>query len=291
MQERNISSIFKLIHERQLYSPEQISAKREQLGLEVAYCDIKPYLLPFLKYDIGDFFNCSMVDSAVYEKTAKLLQEYNLGEHCQNICSILKQGYNNIILSKLDAENNSLLTEIVQLGFLLRKEHDITSIIFQTVRNQDTVIIKHELLLSPIILLLYNDYYPNIENYKYFLPELHEKENRQSYDVLTIAKKEALFNIIFYLFKETQFFNIPINEFINSPKISNLQSRLVANLLMIAKIEDEDEIESPAENIMRNKILRLAKGNTLLAELVTNSDTHGFEELIKQWPNVDFKFE
>jgi hypothetical protein len=287
----NITSIFRLIPSHKVYTDEEITKALQEHGLEVERVSVKPYLLPFLKYNGSDVFTFASVDTNVFAKTKKLLKKYHLEEHTDSICSILKQSYYNIVLAKLNGKNEDFLNELVQLHSLLFQEHNVNAITFETAIKGGTVTIKNSLLLSNIINLVYEHFFPNVYQNTLFLDSIKEKETKKPHNLIEVARKDSLFSIIYYLFKETDFFKTPIEKFVELPSLKNDQSRLIGNLLLLAKVEDEDEYTSPFENVMRLKIQRLSLNNLFLVKFLSGDYSHNLDSIIKVWSDIRDQFE
>ena len=85
--------------------------------------------MPYEHYEDETIARLSYVDRHVYEDIKAILTQYELIEHCDAICSILKDGYTNKILAEI---NNVTLKEfnkeLLNMFFLLKVLKSIQSL-------------------------------------------------------------------------------------------------------------------------------------------------------------------
>src|SRR5687768_539110 len=113
------TSIFDILAAKSVFSVSEIQGQLERDELEFDCKKVKPYLLPYIKNDLESIVSFGIVDSEVYRQVKEILQDNELGKHCDAICSILKQGYDKMCLARLYSEKDNelvknLINELIQ---------------------------------------------------------------------------------------------------------------------------------------------------------------------------------
>lgn len=265
-------SLSKFLPIKYSYHSDEFRKRLTEIGLEKSVTKIQPFFLSYEFPDEDEKELRSSVDSNVYEHVQEILHNSGLQGHCDEISCILKVGYVQKVLAevndyRIDQTNNEL-----SYLFKLLKEKSLSEVVFRTNNTDYTLTVRSSTLVNAISETLKD----SLLDDNIYLASIQSSRGGRPVTMVDLFKKRTLFNILLYFFSATNFIEIPIDEFIHKPVITNKLSRLCAELLLCSHIEDDESLKHPVEINMRNKISRLSDKYSLIKTYLDNDYTQEF---------------